>query len=91
MYSLLVEGYTADYEAFGEGRMVMLKTGKWFRAADIVPAITDNEALSAIAFYQRWKKMGMPYGSWGINPEKLVEVVDLLEPLDRFYHPQVTI
>ena len=71
--------------------MVMLKTEKWLKAEEIVPTITNREALSAIGFYQRWKKMGMPYGSWGINPEKLVEVVDLLEPLDRFYHPQVTI
>ena len=67
----------------------MLKTEKWMRAVDIVPMITDPKALSAISFYQRYKRMGMPYGSWALNPEKLVEVVDLLEPLDRFYHPQV--
>ena len=69
--------------------MVMLKTGAWIEASVIKETLQNAEALSAILFYQRWKKMGMPYGSWGINPEKLVEVVDLLEPLDRFYHPQV--
>ena len=60
-------------------------------ASEINKALHDEEAANAIRFYQRWKRMGMPYGSWGINPEKLVEVVDLLEPLDRFYHPRVTI
>ncbi len=71
--------------------MVMLKTEVWVKAVDIVPAITDSEALSAISFYQRYKRMGMPYGSWALNPEKLVEVVDALEPLDRFYHPGLKI
>ena len=69
----------------------MLKTEKWMKAVDIVPTITDPDSLSAIGFYQRYKRMGMPYGSWALNPERLVEVVDILEPLDRFYHPQVTI
>ena len=90
-YSLLSEGYTAEYDADDEDRMVMLKTEKWVKAVDIVPMITDTEALSAISFYQRYKRMGMPYGPWGMNPEKLVEVVDILEPLDRFYHPQMKI
>ena len=90
-YSLLSEGYTAEYEPAGEDQMVMLKTKEWVKAVDIVPAITDADALSAIRFYQRFKRMGMPYGSWALNPERLVEVVDILEPLDRLYHPQVTI
>ena len=33
----------------------------------------------------------MHYGLWTLKPEKLAEVVDMLEPLDRFYHPQVMI
>lgn len=71
--------------------MVMLKTKEWVKAVDIVPTITHPEAIAAIRFYQRYRRMGMPYGSWALNPEKLVEVVDILEPLDRFYHSQVTI
>ena len=90
-YSLLAEGYTADFESMDEDRMVMLKTKEWVKAVDIVPTITHPEAIAAIRFYQRYRRMGMPYGSWALNPEKLVEVVDILEPLDRFYHPQVTI
>lgn len=90
-YSLLAEGYTADYDPMDENHMVMLKTKEWMKAVDIVPAISNPEALEAIRFYHRYKRMGMPYGSWALNPEKLVEVIDILEPLDRFYHPQVTI
>lgn len=71
--------------------MVMLKTGMWIAAKDIRKTLNDTDAISAIQFYQRYKRMGMPYGPWGINPEKLVEVVDLLEPLDKFYHPEVRI
>lgn len=71
--------------------MVMLKTGEWVRAAEIVGKISDEDALSAISFYQRYKRMGMPYGPWGMNPEKLVQVVDILEPLDRLYHPDIRI
>ena len=51
--------------------------------------LEDIEALSAVQFYLRWKRMGMPYGPWGMNPNKLVEVVDLLDPLDGFYHPRM--
>ena len=89
MYSLIAEGYTADFESCDERRMVMLKTQQWLKAKEIHGMLTMPEAVSAITFYQRYKKMGMPYGSWALNPEKLVEVVDILEPLDRFYHPQV--
>ena len=87
----MAEGYTADFESMDDGRMVMLKTKEWVKAVDIVPTITHPEAIAAIRFYQRYRRMGMPYGSWALNPEKLVEVVDILEPLDRFYHSQVTI
>ena len=90
-YALLAEGYTADYDALDEKRMVRLKTGEWIKASEIVSKISDEDALSAIGFYQRYKRMGMPYGSWALNPERLVEVVDILEPLDRFYHPEVRI
>ena len=61
------------------------------KASEIVGKISDEDALTAIGFYQRYKRMGMPYGSWALNPERLVDVVDILEPLDSFYHPKVTI
>lgn len=51
--------------------------------------LQDIEALAAVQFYLRWKRLGLPYGSWGVNPNKLVEVVELLEPLDMFYHPRM--
>ena len=33
--------------------------------------------------------MGLPHGAWGENPNKLVELVELLAPIDEFYHPPV--
>jgi len=35
--------------------------------------------------------MGFPHGHWGNNPNRLVEVVDLLDPLDKIYHPRSVI
>ena len=69
----------------------MLKTGEWIRVYDIPAIMRNPDAISAFNFYQRWKKMGMPFGSWGYNPNIFAEVVDLLEPLDRFYHPEFKI
>lgn len=89
LFSVLSEGYTIENAPTEEGRVVRLKTGAFISASDINAALCDEDAASAIRFYQRWKKMGMPYGSWGMNPEKLVEIVDVLEPLDRFYHPRM--
>lgn len=87
MCSLLSEGYMASYSPSGDkDREVRLKTDSWVKAYEI-PEMIKN--LEAIEFYLRWKRMGMPYGPWGMNPNKLVEVVELLDPLDGFYHPRV--
>lgn len=69
----------------------MLKTGEWVRVYDIPSILRNEEALSALVFFRRRKEMGMPYGPWGMNPEKLVQVVDVLRPLDKFYFPEVRI
>ena len=90
MYSLLSEGYTASYSPSGDrDREVRLKTDSWVKAYEIPEMLKNLEAIEAIEFYLRWKRMGMPYGPWGMNPNKLVEVVELLDPLDGFYHPRV--
>lgn len=90
MYFLLSEGYTASYSpSGGRDREVRLKTDEWVRAYEIPGMLEDIEALSAVQFYLRWKRMGMPYGPWGMNPNRLVEVIDLLDPLDGFYHPRM--
>ncbi len=90
MYSLLSEGYTASYSpSGGRDREVRLKTDEWVRAYEIPGMLEDIEALSAVQFYLRWKRRGMPYGPWGMNPNRLVEVIDLLDPLDGFYHPRM--
>ena len=90
MYSLLSEGYTASYSpSGGRDREVRLKTDEWVRAYEIPGMLEDIEALSAVQFYLRWKRMGMPYGPWGMKSNKLVEVIELLDPLDGFYHPRM--
>jgi hypothetical protein len=58
---------------------------------DIPGLFHDRDAVSAILFYNRWKIMGFPHGPWGDNPNRLVEVVDLLDPLDKIYHPRSVI
>lgn len=73
-----------------EGRVINLKTGV-HEALEINRALEDLEAAEAIQFYLRFKRMGMPFGPWGQNPHKLVQVVDVLEPLDELYHPKVTL
>ena len=86
------EGYTDEYKPSGpEDRETMLKSGVWVRVYDIPGILRNVDALSAILFFRRWQKMGLPYGPWGMNPNVLVEIVDLLEPLDRFYHPPLII
>ena len=90
MYSLLSEGYTADFSPVGSlDREIRLKNDIWVKAQEISGMLQDIEALAAVQFYLRWKRLGLPYGSWGVNPNKLVEVVELLEPLDMFYHPRM--
>lgn len=34
--------------------------------------------------------MGWPYaGGWAEQPARLVEIVELLDPIDRIYHPRM--
>ncbi len=56
---------------------------------EIPGILKDEDALSAIRFYQNYKRMGMPFGAWAYNPNKLVEIVELLAPLDELYHPPI--
>lgn len=50
--------------------------------------MANEDALSAVRFYQRYKLMGMP-DKWGYCPNRLVLIVELLAPLDDFYHPRM--
>lgn len=51
--------------------------------------MADQDAISAINFYSHFKRLGMPYGPWGINPNILVQIVEVIGPLDDLYHPPV--
>ena len=90
MYSLLLEGYTASYSPLGgEDREIHLKSGIWVKAVDVKGMLEDIDGLTAVEFYLRWKRLGMPYGPWGVNPNRLVEIIDILEPVDSIYHPKL--
>ncbi len=92
-YSLLSEGYTASYKrVYGNSeRTTVLKSGHEVRLDDIAAILSDSgDAYDAIAFFLRWKMMGWPYrGGWAEQPARLIEIVELLDPLDRLYHPRM--
>jgi hypothetical protein len=86
----LYEGYTPNYTYDGADRQVYWnKPERWIWRSEIVEAFHDSDAAQMVGFYQRFKRMGMPYGAWGDNPNRLVEIVDILEPLDRLYNPRL--
>jgi len=71
--------------------MTVLKSGHEVRLDDI-PSLLSEEGLAyeAISFYLRWRMMGWPYqGGWAEQPARLVDIVELLDPLDRLYHPRM--
>lgn len=79
-----------DYKPTGDkDREVKLKSDIWVKVHDIPELLKSVEAFSAIRFYIRWRTFGFPYGPWGLNPNVLVEVVEILDPLDRLYHPKM--
>lgn len=89
LYSLLCEGFTKDHKHTGpDDRKRQLKKIEVLDK-DIPSIMTDEEAISAVNFYQRFKRLGMPYGPWGINPNILVQIVEVIGPLDDLYHPPV--
>jgi hypothetical protein len=91
LYSLWCEGYTTDYKRRrgGPDRTTTLKSGVTVRLDGIPDAFKDEFATSAIRFYHRWKILGLPFENWADNPNRLVQVVELLHPLDQLYHPEI--
>ncbi len=89
MYSLACEGYDGHTRRRygGAERTVDLRSGIAVRMDDIPSYFQDQDLVSAVTFYLRYKRMGLPYGGWGETPNVLVEIVDTIEPLDRLYHP----
>lgn len=90
MYSLACEGYTEHTRRHygGADRTVDLRSGVTVRFDDIPSYFRDEYLDSAVWFYLRYKSMGLPYPGWAACPNILVEIVDVLEPLDRLYHPK---
>lgn len=91
LLALLYEGYGKDYEPFGDrGRQCYIEKAKiWVNVWEIPEILQDMEAVSMLEFFQRWKRMGFPYATWGESPNYLVEIVDTLDPLDRAYRPRM--
>ena len=69
----------------------MLKSGLEVRLDDIASLLAEEgTALDAIGFYWRYRTMGWPYsGGWAEQPALLSQTVELLDPLDRLYHPRM--
>lgn len=88
MYSLACEGYDEHTRRRygGADRTVDLKSGVTVKMDDISSYFRDKDLVSAVIFYLRYKRMGLPYCGWGETPNILVEIVDTIEPLDRLYH-----
>ncbi len=73
----------------GKDRTVdLVKSGITVKMDEIPSYFEDKSLVSAVMFYLRFKRMGLPYTGWGSNPNVLVEIVDTIEPLDRLYHPR---
>ena len=70
---------------------MVLKSGTEVRLDDIPSILTDDElSESALRFYLRYRIMGWPYqGGWAVIPARLMQVVEILEPVDRLYHPRM--
>lgn len=69
--------------------MIQLDSRIWVRAGDIKSLLEDIECYKAIRLYERFNLMGLPFGAWGDNPNKLVELIEILKPLDQHYHPKI--
>jgi len=55
---------------------------------DIAGLFKDELAVSAVRFHRRFMSLGMPYRDWADCPNRLVQVIELLDPLDKLYHPR---
>jgi hypothetical protein len=87
-----MEGYTRDYRRTygGTDRKIALKGGEVVRISDIPALFDDEDALFCLDFYSHYRMMGMAYGGgWAQQPARLVEIVRLLDPLDRKYRPRL--
>ena len=86
----MYEGFTPSYVPTGKkNRVRTLKNGLECNVYDIPAIMQNEEALEAVRFFFRWKRLGLPYGDWGNNPNILIELVELLAPIDEFYRPRM--
>ena len=86
MYALLLEGYTVDCFK----REIRLKNDIWIKARAVSDLLKNIDAIRAINLFLKWKEFGFPYGSWGVNSNKLVEVIESLDIVDSIYNTKMT-
>lgn len=87
---MLKEEYTEEnsvsiYKA-QQDRVIALKSGLEIKRSDIKEALKDQDAISMINFYLRYKKFGLPHPNGFANQiNKHIEVIEVLERLDNIY------
>ena len=65
-----------------------LKSGVRVKACDIPGLFADQELRMDLASYRRWVLLGFGR-QWADIPNRFVQVVETLKPVDDLYHPRM--
>lgn len=86
----MCEGYDADFKhKYGKSdRTVLLKSGAEVSDKDIHDVYRDESSVMDISGYLRWTMLGFAR-DWADVPNRFVQVVEMLKPLDDLYHPRM--
>ena len=89
LYSCMLEGREAVYDDNRE--LYIEKIKMWATGKEIRESLSDQQADSAVRYFQRWKKYGMPYHDkgWGEMPLPLLEAMDILGWVYDSYNPPI--
>jgi hypothetical protein len=72
----------------GPDRVRVLKSKLEITQGEIIELFDDEDVISALNAYQAWKNVGvLPYADLADCPYWLVQTINVLKPLDDFYHP----
>lgn len=84
----MVEGRDKqDYEP--ERAIYIDKIKLWTTGEEIKSACCDREAMSAVTFFMRYKRYGLPFfgKNWAEMPNNTIEILDVLENVHMIYNP----
>lgn len=84
-----MEGYSADFKQQfgGPGRVDILKSGVKVQRDQIPDYFKDKQALADVESFIIWKRLGFPRANWEECPNRYVQVVYALKPIDDLYNP----